>query len=111
MLPGLPSAQLTSDAIEVGRILGAWGVKGWVKVLTHNQTSEALFASKGWLSQPPDPSIRPVFDAFTGTVLLPVTEVKVHSDTVVAKFQGLDDRSDAEAQAMTLPKYRAPWTI
>lgn len=97
MLPGLKSAQLTSDAIEVGGILGAWGVKGWVKVLTHNDSSEALFSCKQWFAQTPDPKIRPVFEAFAGTVILQVSEVKVHSDSVVAKFEGLDDRSAAEA--------------
>jgi len=29
MLPGLEAAELPADAIEVGRITDAWGVKGW----------------------------------------------------------------------------------
>lgn len=113
MLPGLKSAQLTSDAIEVGGILGAWGVKGWVKVLTHNDSSEALFASKAWFLQPPDPKKRPIFEAFSGTVSLSVTEVKVHSDSVVAKFDGFDDRSAAEAlrgARILLPRSSFPAT-
>ena len=54
MLPGLESSGLPDDAIEVGRILDAWGVKGWVKILAHSASSEALFSSSSWFLQPPD---------------------------------------------------------
>jgi 16S rRNA processing protein RimM len=103
MQPGLqPSAGLTpsslpDDAIEVGRILDAWGVKGWVKILPHSTDPEALFAAKSWFLQAPDAKFRPGFTLFSGTVTLRVDEAKVHSDTVVAKFDGLDDRNAAEA--------------
>jgi 16S rRNA processing protein RimM len=103
MQPGLsPSAGLTpsslpDDAIEVGRILDAWGVKGWVKILPHSTDPEALFAAKSWFLQPPDAKFRPGFTLFSGTVTLSVDEAKVHSDTVVAKLVGLDDRNAAEA--------------
>ena len=103
MQPGLqPSAGLTpsslpDDAIEVGRILDAWGVKGWVKILPHSTDPEALFAAKSWFLQAPDAKFRPGFTLFSGTVTLSVDESKVHSDTVVAKFLGLDDRNAAEA--------------
>ena len=103
MQPGLqPSAGLTpsnlpGDAIEVGRILDAWGVKGWVKILPHSTDPEALFAAKSWFLQAPDAKFRPGFTVFSGTVTLSVDEAKVHSDTVVAKFIGLDDRNAAEA--------------
>jgi len=103
MQPGLsPSAGLTpsslpDDAIEVGRILDAWGVKGWVKILPHSTDPEALFAAKSWFLQAPDAKFRPGFTLFSGTVTLSVDEAKVHSDSVVAKFAGLDDRNAAEA--------------
>jgi len=42
-----PSA-LPDDAIEVGRVLDAWGVKGWLKILPHSSDPEALFSSKSW---------------------------------------------------------------
>jgi 16S rRNA processing protein RimM len=47
-LPGLQSSlsltpsSLPDDAIEVGRILDAWGVKGWVKILPHSADPESL---------------------------------------------------------------------
>ena len=94
---GLTPSSLPDDAIEVGRILDAWGVKGWVKILPHSTDPEALFAAKSWFLQAPDAKFRPGFTLFSGTVTLSVDEAKVHSDTVVAKFVGLDDRNAAEA--------------
>ena len=95
--PGLKQAALPEDAIEVGRILDAWGVKGWVKVLPHSAEPEALFAAKDWFLQAPEARFRPGFSAFSGTVSISLQECKVHSDTVVAKIAGLEDRSAAEA--------------
>jgi 16S rRNA processing protein RimM len=103
MLSGLQSSMvltpssLPGDAIEVGRILDAWGVKGWVKILPHSSDPEALLSAKCWFLQVPDAKFRPGFTAFTGTVSLNVDEAKIHSGTVVAKFTGLDDRNAAEA--------------
>jgi 16S rRNA processing protein RimM len=94
---GLTPSSLPADAIEVGRILDAWGVKGWLKILPHNTDPEALFAAKQWFLQAPDAKFRPGFNAFTGTVSLHVDESKTHSDSVVAKFNGIDDRTVAEA--------------
>ena len=91
-----PSA-LPDDSIEVGRILDAWGVKGWLKILPHSTEPEALFSAKSWFLQAPDVKFRPGFNAFTGTVTIAVDEAKTHSDSVVAKIDGLDDRNDAEA--------------
>ncbi len=93
----LKPSGLPDDAIEVGRILDAWGVKGWLKILPHSTHPEALFSAKSWLLQAPDAKFRPGFNAFSGTVAISVDEAKTHSDSVVAKIAGLDDRNDAEA--------------
>ena len=103
MLPGLQSStaltpsNLPDDALEVGRILDAWGVKGWVKILPHSTDPDALFSTKSWFLQVPDVKFRPGFTAFDGTVSLQVEESKIHSGSVVAKFTGLDERNAAEA--------------
>lgn len=86
-------AELPADAIEVGRILDAWGVKGWLKVLPHSADPQALFSSKRWYLQPSEKGPK----AFSGTVLLRVREAKEHSDSVVARADGVEDRSAAEA--------------
>ena len=92
----MPSA-LPGDAIEVGRILDAWGVKGWLKILPHSTLPEALFSAKSWFLQAPDAKFRPGFSAFSGTVAINIDEAKTHSDSIVAKIVGLDDRDAAEA--------------
>ena len=86
-------ADLPADAIEVGRILDAWGIKGWFKVLPHSADPQALFSSTRWYLQPAEQGPR----AFSGTVLLRVRETKDHADTVVARADGVDDRSAAES--------------
>lgn len=89
----LEPAELPPDAVEVGRIADAWGVKGWFKVLSHSSNPEALSASKRWYLQPSERGAK----AFTGTVLLTIRQAKDHSDTLVAWAQGIDDRNAAEA--------------
>jgi 16S rRNA processing protein RimM len=45
MRPPLETAALPADAIEIGRITDAWGIKGWFKVLPHSASPEALFSA------------------------------------------------------------------
>jgi 16S rRNA processing protein RimM len=85
-------AELPADAIEVGRIHDAWGIKGWFKVLSHSADPQALFSSRRWYLQPSDRGP----PAFAGTVLLRVREAKEHSGTVVAHADAVDDRATAE---------------
>lgn len=93
MLPGLEAAELPADAIEVGRIADAWGIKGWFKVLPYSADPEALFSSKHWFLLPAEKGAK----TFSGVAQLMINEAKVHSDTVVASAQEVDDRTAAEA--------------
>ena len=90
---GLEPAELPADAIEVGRISDAWGLKGWFKVLSHSADPEALFSSRRWYLQPAERGAK----TFSGTLLLRIREAKDHSGVVVATAQEVDDRSAAEA--------------
>jgi len=93
MLPGLEAAELPADAIEVGRIADAWGIKGWFKVLPYSADPEALFSSKRWFLLPAEKGAK----TFSGVAQLAIKEAKVHSDTVVASAHEVDDRTAAEA--------------
>lgn len=93
MLPGLEAAALPADAIEVGRVLDAWGIKGWFKVLPYSADPEALFSSKSWFLLPTEKGLK----TFEGVGLMKIKEAKTHSDTVVACAQAIDDRSAANA--------------
>ncbi|MCU4117721.1 ribosome maturation factor RimM [Variovorax sp. N23] len=94
MLPTLEAAELPADAIEVGRIADAWGIKGWFKVLPHSARPEALFSSKRWFIQPSAPvTSTPKIGAFR----LAIREAKEHSNCVVATSDDVPDRTAAEA--------------
>jgi len=107
MRSSLETAALPADAIEVGRIADAWGIKGWFKVLPHSASPEALFSSKLWFLLPPDRPMKPLRPVtavskieqpdWTEPLLLNIKEVKDHSATVVACAQSIDDRNGAEA--------------
>jgi 16S rRNA processing protein RimM len=85
------------DAVEVGRVLDAWGVKGWVKVQPFAADPQALFSSRRWFIQPPEPGVlkRPVATVYPP--LLRVAEARNHGELVVAQIKGVEDRAGAEA--------------
>jgi len=108
MRPSLDPAALPADAVEVGRIADAWGIKGWFKVLPHSASPEALFSSKRWYLLPPEKQqSRPARAAASATpttslpwtepLLLKVKEAKEHSDSIVACSADVTDRNGAEA--------------
>lgn len=94
--PKLPATieavELPADAIEVGRIADAWGIKGWFRVLPFSSAPEALFSSKRWFLQPAERGAK----TFSGTLRLAIREAREHSDSVVASAQEIDDRNAAE---------------
>lgn len=85
------------DAIEVGRILDAWGVKGWVRIQPFAADPQTLFSSRRWFLKPPD-SVGSKRPAFAGVVpsFLKVKQVKTHGDGVVMLADGVDSRDAAE---------------
>jgi len=92
MLYELDVIDMPADAVEVGRIGEAWGVKGWFKVLAHSSLPEALFSSKRWYLLPSERGI----SGFEGSRLLRLIEVKDHAGGIVASAQAIDGRSQAE---------------
>jgi 16S rRNA processing protein RimM len=98
MLAFLEPAELPSDAIEVGRIGDAWGIKGWFKIIPYSASPEALFSSKRWLLLPPEKRAGVVAKEplFTDTQQIKIRSAKEHSDGIVAQADGVDDRNTAE---------------
>ncbi|MCU0925846.1 MAG: ribosome maturation factor RimM [Hydrogenophaga sp.] len=91
------AASLPQDAIELGRIQEAWGIKGWVRIHPHSADTSALLESRQWFLQPPEARFARGFSVFSGVVCVTVAEIKAHSDGIVARLEGLDDRTGAEA--------------
>ena len=94
-VPGEPPA-FPDDAIEVGLVLGAWGIKGGIRVRPFARDPAALFAAPVWFLQPPEakagPRTLPAVPA-----LLHISSSKVQGDSVVATARELPDRNAAEA--------------
>lgn len=96
------TAQFPDDAIEVGRVMGAWGIKGGIRVMPFSKDPQALFSSRRWFIQPPESpltgqsaGLRPAAAHYPP--LLRITHSKEQGDAVVATAQELPDRSAAEA--------------
>ncbi len=83
------------DAIEVGRVLDAWGIKGWLKILSHSADAEALFASRRWFMQPSERALPGKPQAVPP--VLKILSVRDHADGIVAQVEGVSDRNGAEA--------------
>ena len=94
VLPILQSAELPSDAVEVGRIGEAWGVKGWFKIVPYSNEPEVLYKADKWFLLPSEKGAK---SFFTGTVLLNVKQARDHSGSVVATALEVLDRDGAEA--------------
>lgn len=86
------------DAIEIGLIVEAWGVKGWFKVKAYSPDPQALFSSRRWLLKPPEvPGPRALVRTMPLPSLLKITAAKEHGEVVVAQAQDVVDRAGAEA--------------
>ena len=92
-----PAADLAPppDAVEVGRIAGAWGVQGALRILPHAGAPLALLATRRWFLQPPLPPARPGAAALPP--VLDIVTVRAQGDALVATARGLADRDAAEA--------------
>jgi 16S rRNA processing protein RimM len=77
------------DAVEVGAIVDAYGLKGWVKVLAHasaRQGGDALIkANRWWLVKGAERKA------------VSMLQSKVHGDSIVAQLSGFADRDEALA--------------
>ena len=86
---------IPADAVEIGRVAGAWGVKGWIRVTPYARDPQALFSSRRWFLAPGD-AARPGTAARLPR-LLRITASRRQGDDVVAAAQELPDRDVAEA--------------
>lgn len=97
MTLSLTPCELPSDAVEMGRIADAWGIKGWIKVHAYSASADALLAGTEWFLQPPVAPFDRGFTAFKGTIRVEVKEIKPHADTLVALCDASPHRNAAES--------------
>jgi len=85
--------QAPSDLIELGRIVSAYGIRGWVKVQPHSAQAEVLLAASSWWLQPRTEREPAGQDALR----YPVLVSRPQGATVVASLSGVSDRETAHA--------------
>lgn len=83
------------DAVEVGSIAGAWGVKGWLRIQPYAADPQALFSTKRWFLKPPEASSGA--REYGGTpMLLRIAHAKNYGDGIVAQAHEVNDRTQAQ---------------
>ena len=86
---------LPDDAIEVGHVVGAWGVQGAVKVAAQSSDAAALLHSKNWwLRRPQD-----IRKSIETSISYDVVSKRIHGDGLVAMLATVTDRDMAAALA------------
>jgi len=95
-----PVDAMPADAIEVGRIIGAWGVKGAIKVKPFAADPQALFSTKRWYLKAGE-ATRVAAPRSVSSAALPellrVVQAREQGDGVVATVQDVADRDAAQA--------------
>lgn len=76
---------MSSKSVTVGRIVGVYGVKGWVKVFSFTDPRENIQHYQPWLLGKSSPTT------------VKVTAFRPQGKSLVAKLEGIDDRQAAEA--------------
>lgn len=94
--PGQGGTSVVRDprrTVPLGRIVDAWGVRGWVKVEPFAGAGDtALLGASVWHLQRPGATAHPAIDRW-----LTLERSRRHASTVVAKPEGVEDRNAALA--------------
>lgn len=75
----------SDGVVALGRIVGLFGVRGWVKVYSYARPPERILAYKPWLIRTED-----------GWKALALLEGRLHGKGIVASLEGYVDRDQAK---------------
>jgi 16S rRNA processing protein RimM len=83
-----PTAQSsTADIVVMGRILGPYGIKGWLKARPYTAAPDALLDyDRWWLAAQGGQEAWKEFS---------VVSARIHADTLLVEFEGLTDRESS----------------
>jgi len=77
--------------VELGKIVGVWGVKGWVKLHSYTRNRADIAQYSTWYLQEPRKKGDPV--------AIDVLNCREQGQGIVAQFDGLTDRDQAMAMS------------
>jgi 16S rRNA processing protein RimM len=101
--PAGASAASPSDLVAVGRVAGAHGVRGWLKIQPYSRHGDALASAKTWWLMPT------AADAMPRAVQ--VVACKTGGAHLLAQIDGVADRDGAQAlrgQTIGVPRASFP---
>jgi len=78
-----------SDRILVGKVVGFFGLQGWIKILSHSDPKDNIFSYKTWWLK----NTRKKDSAWVKHTVL---KSKNQGKSLVALFDGINDRTQAE---------------
>ncbi|MEO6986372.1 MAG: ribosome maturation factor RimM [Paralcaligenes sp.] len=95
-MPDTQDKGAPEDLIELGRIVSAYGIKGWVKIAPHSTQAEVLLAANGWWLKAPAPVLGSA-GVSSSARAAKVLDCRMQGTTVVAQLDLAPDRNGAEA--------------
>ena len=78
----------SKDSLELGRIGGPYGIKGWVHVQSYTSPLEKLLKYREW-------TLATAYQSVAEGTLYKVAESRPQGDGLVARFEGIEDRDRA----------------
>ena len=93
--------KLPDDALEVGQIVSAYGIRGYVKVLPYTAQDSVLSKAHDWWLMPAQNDRRSDSGLLAQHIEMPhkirVSDIRHHNAYITAKPLDIDDRTAAEA--------------
>ncbi len=74
----------TAERVEIGKVVDAFGIKGWLKIFSYCDPCNQI-------------SAYPIWYLSSVTKPFPVAAARPHNQSLVAKLQGIDDCAQATA--------------
>lgn len=98
------------DLVELGRIVSAYGVKGWIKVQPFSMPADVLLGAKSWWLLPPASPLGKANDP-PSAMKVTVVASRPHGGTVVAQLKDYSVREEVElfkAYTVAVPRAEFP---
>lgn len=95
-MPGNKDEGFGDDLIELGRIVSAYGLAGWVKIQPYSAQTQVLLKVKSWWLKAPVPVLGKA-GASARSRQCKVLTCRPQGASLVARLDGLSDRDQAEA--------------
>ena len=88
------------DCVQLGKLVGVWGVKGWLKVFSYTRPRKNIGQYKRWLLVPTSSKKRNNATVKKSqslqAILVAIKNCKEQGQNIVANIEGIDYRDQAE---------------